>query len=322
MLARSLPAQVEFFNLPLRALLAGAIALLLAVAGTASAQPTLDTDLRTTFAAADPPAGSETEDGAGFTPFNSIVSWGGPAACSTPPNDPTFTSVTATQNSTVSPLSYSGTGTATAVADGGSCGCSVTAISGYHIVFTADASYDVAMSGTFEDGNFTLSAQAGSTFVSLVGFTGTHSDTLTIPPGTYDLNAAVLVVASFAADDFGTVETSFDFSVQLSPSVAVGVAEGPAASPTLFLMAPQPNPSRSVTFLGLDLDRTADVSLTVYDLSGRVVRKLVDGPLAAGRHRVSWDGRDQRGSRVASGMYFLRALTEGRSTTRRIIRLD
>ncbi|MBM4119035.1 hypothetical protein FJ251_15135, partial [bacterium] len=46
--------------------------------------------------------------------------------------------------------------------------------------------------------------------------------------------------------------------------------------------------------------------LEVYDLAGRRVRTLVDGPLPAAQHEAIWDGADAAGRRLASGVYFVR----------------
>ena len=49
------------------------------------------------------------------------------------------------------------------------------------------------------------------------------------------------------------------------------------------------------------------VRIGVYDVAGRRVVSLVDGPQTQGTHRLGWDGRDDQGRRVSSGAYFLRA---------------
>ena len=48
------------------------------------------------------------------------------------------------------------------------------------------------------------------------------------------------------------------------------------------------------------------VDIGVYDIAGRRVRTLARGPQSPGRHVTSWDGRDERGAEVRSGMYFVR----------------
>jgi flagellar hook assembly protein FlgD len=46
--------------------------------------------------------------------------------------------------------------------------------------------------------------------------------------------------------------------------------------------------------------------LSVFDVGGRLVARLLDGPVSAGRHHAVWDGRDAHGSVVAPGVYFCR----------------
>ncbi len=66
-----------------------------------------------------------------------------------------------------------------------------------------------------------------------------------------------------------------------------------------------PNPFNPETTIRYDLSSDAIVSLTIYNITGQVVRKLVDGAsLAAGQYQAVWDGRNESGVGVASGMYF------------------
>ena len=66
-----------------------------------------------------------------------------------------------------------------------------------------------------------------------------------------------------------------------------------------------PNPFNPETTIRYDLSSDAIVSLTIYNIAGQVVRKLVDGEsLAAGQYQAVWDGRSESGASVASGMYF------------------
>ena len=60
-------------------------------------------------------------------------------------------------------------------------------------------------------------------------------------------------------------------------------------------------------------------SLRVYDVSGRLVRTLVDGALAAGDHEVLWRGRDDGGREVASGVYLYRLEADGVSESRPMV---
>jgi hypothetical protein len=71
-----------------------------------------------------------------------------------------------------------------------------------------------------------------------------------------------------------------------------------------------PNPCNPRTAIEFDLTEGVATTLGIYNLSGRRVRTLVNGIVAAGHHRVPWDGTDDSGNRVASGVYVYR-LTAG-----------
>ena len=61
--------------------------------------------------------------------------------------------------------------------------------------------------------------------------------------------------------------------------------------------------------------------LEVLDVGGRRVRILLDERRPAGRHRVTWDGRDHYGGLVADGVYFLRLTANGETLTRKAVKV-
>jgi hypothetical protein len=81
----------------------------------------------------------------------------------------------------------------------------------------------------------------------------------------------------------------------------------------------EPNPFRSGTTIRFSLPRAEHAMLRVFNVEGRVVRTLVDGAMGAGQHATVWDGRDSRGQRLASGVYFYRLETPGGSITRKTV---
>jgi hypothetical protein len=82
-----------------------------------------------------------------------------------------------------------------------------------------------------------------------------------------------------------------------------------------------PNPARESATLRFSLASAGHVRMTVYDVGGRVVRTLVDGPQTAGQHDVQWDGNDDRGSRLPAGVYSYRVQSGGSSRARRLVLL-
>ncbi len=95
------------------------------------------------------------------------------------------------------------------------------------------------------------------------------------------------------------------FSITFTEPVAVGDAPGRP----LGLAIDVANPLRAGGRIVVSTERATDVELTVYSATGRRVRALGSGMFDAGRHEVTWDGRDDAGQDVAAGVY----LVEGRS---------
>lgn len=75
------------------------------------------------------------------------------------------------------------------------------------------------------------------------------------------------------------------------------------------LLAAVPNPFNPRTELRFELARAGRVQLEIYDVRGRRVRNLVDRDLGAGPHTTSFDGCDDDGAALASGVYYVRILT-------------
>jgi hypothetical protein len=80
----------------------------------------------------------------------------------------------------------------------------------------------------------------------------------------------------------------------------------------------RPNPFVSSTDLRFTIDRPGRVELSLFDVSGRLVRTLVSGELDAGEHVAIWDGRDDRGRPMPAGTYFSRLNGAGASGSRKI----
>ncbi len=100
------------------------------------------------------------------------------------------------------------------------------------------------------------------------------------------------------------------YAIQVPVSPTVGIE--PVASPSIVtaLEPSFPNPFRPSTTIPFTLAESGPVRLSVYGADGRLIAQLIEGEQAAGRHIVSWDGRDRNGQRLPSGVYFF-ALNAG-----------
>lgn len=146
----------------------------------------------------------------------------------------------------------------------------------------APAGSGTAMSGTFTSSQVNVSLAI---------------DTSVLPAGTTTL----WVRGRDAAGNWGNAS---GLLVQVN-SVGADVQDG-AMPKTFALYANSPNPFRPSTFIRFDLPTSTAVTLSVYDLSGRRVRSLVEGAADAGAHAIEWDGMDDAGRAVGSGVYFYR----------------
>ena len=69
----------------------------------------------------------------------------------------------------------------------------------------------------------------------------------------------------------------------------------------------------------LVLPHESEVHAAIYDVAGREVARLLDGPANSGTSTIHWDGRDALGARVPAGMHLLRVRVDGVALTRPII---
>jgi flagellar hook capping protein FlgD len=120
---------------------------------------------------------------------------------------------------------------------------------------------------------------------------------------------------AMAIADIHCASGDFDWGLYLSNAVAWlggAVADLPdrpiGQSITLELTGPNPfNPSTTIAYSS---SAPGLANLSVYDISGRLVKTLVDDRIGAGQKTAEWNGKDLTGKRVASGTYFLRLKTD------------
>ena len=120
---------------------------------------------------------------------------------------------------------------------------------------------------------------------------------------------------------FGVPGGAFVFINQNSLPTAVA---GEQATPSAFVLgANYPNPFNPATTIPLSVPDGAEaVDVAIYNLSGQLVRQVWTGPLVAGEHRLTWDGRDQQGRLVASGAYLYQVRVGDQLRTRKMVKLE
>lgn len=98
-----------------------------------------------------------------------------------------------------------------------------------------------------------------------------------------------------------------------------GLASAAGRSASLSLEAPVPSPFHSSCAIAFTLDRAGRARLAVFDPQGRRIAVLADGAMPAGRHSVSWNGREDSGRLARSGIYWVRLETSAGATSRPLV---
>jgi hypothetical protein len=121
-------------------------------------------------------------------------------------------------------------------------------------------------------------------------------------------------------DRFEMAKNVFDWMQFVTNICCIGYAD--AEIPSAFKLSQNfPNPFNPSTTIKFDMKEKGPVTLKVYDVAGRLVRTLEDGVRDAGAYSILWDGRNNIGSEVASGIYFYKMETNGFIETRKMVML-
>lgn len=118
------------------------------------------------------------------------------------------------------------------------------------------------------------------------------------------------------------VQVSWDAAFWLQGTIrtVTGVESSNEEIPTRYeLRQNYPNPFNPSTVISFQLPVSSEVSLEIFNATGQFVKQVAGGKFASGRHQVVWDGRDERGNRVASGAYFYQIATGDFQSTRQML---
>ena len=133
-----------------------------------------------------------------------------------------------------------------------------------------------------------------------------------------DGDTDLVVLGTSPASDHGGV---FVLTNQGTPATAVA---SETTTPTAFALgANYPNPFNPATTIPLVVPAGAkNVDLTIYNMLGQPMRQVWTGPLPAGEHELTWDGRDAQGQPVAAGVYVYRLQVDEQTRTRKMVKIE
>lgn len=138
---------------------------------------------------------------------------------------------------------------------------------------------------------------------------------------TYQFAGGVVVGRLEVDGVYATSYDNFAYGFRYQPS---GVASQESPSPTEqeLRLSALPNPFLTRSTLSFFLDREEAVTLDIYNLEGRRIRRLLNQRLSPGRHQVVWDGSDPAGLPVSPGLYFVRLHASSMTETARLMKLE
>ncbi len=120
-------------------------------------------------------------------------------------------------------------------------------------------------------------------------------------------------------DRLDLVQNIMDYFGKTAPGTGTGIVDG---APVNTLAQAYPNPFNPVTKIAYSVKDAGRVTVRVYNAAGRTVRTLLDEETAAGTDgHVVWDGRNDRGERCGSGVYFYRIEAPGFAASRKMVML-
>ncbi len=205
-------------------------------------------------------------------------------------------------------LGYYGAGTAPMDRPARPTGLTASLVSGASVLsWSRNAEPDVAYYAVYCD--------------TVAGFTPSAANRVaTTPDTTWSLGVLTdTLYCVVSAVDTSGYAGGYSDPVTSAPATATPVL--PAKPLRTALEPAVPNPFNPTTTIGFSLAERAHVRLVVFDVSGRRVRTLVDATRAPAHYRVTWDGRTDRGARVASGVYFYRLEAGAFRSTRKMVLL-
>jgi len=133
----------------------------------------------------------------------------------------------------------------------------------------------------------------------------------------------MLETDSYSFSHIGSVEDGrFAVVAGTSEFLAGYIESSQEALPDGFVLHQNyPNPFNPQTTVAFDLAHSGDVELTVFNVLGRKVKTVFDGKLLKGHHEFDWDGTNDAGTSIASGVYFYRLQTSSGTKARKMLLL-
>jgi hypothetical protein len=135
--------------------------------------------------------------------------------------------------------------------------------------------------------------------------------------GNDEILISLIHIVEQPGDDWGRFETRI-----YRPDTVTSITSSTDNIPESHELSQNyPNPFNSYTSINFQVPRTSQVIIKVFDLLGEEVAKVFEGEVSIGKHRITWDGKDQNSNPVNSGIYFIQFISDNIQKTIKTILL-
>ena len=168
----------------------------------------------------------------------------------------------------------------------------------------------------------TATIQAPFCLIDGVGGEHQHMNVIVMPESFLQLSVSFIPTGS------GTFEKTLTLNTDATtPTITInlsGIGEVVSNDDNVLqtitaLKGNFPNPFNPTTEIAYSLKETGKVKIEIYNLKGQLVKTLVNDTMPQGEHRITWNGKDQRGNGVASGIYMYRMETPSYTKTKKMM---
>ena len=147
---------------------------------------------------------------------------------------------------------------------------------------------------------------------------GDGTGTFEFTPGSSDAGSYAGITVTAQDNGLPSLSDSLSFTLTVDDVGAIDDDDG-GLPKTYALRQNYPNPFNPTTTIRYELPTASDLKLTIYDVQGRQVRELASGRMNAGRYQLDWNGQNDAGVQVASGVYLYRIRANDYVLTRKML---
>lgn len=180
------------------------------------------------------------------------------------------------------------------------------------------ARYDIRYSRYSISGTDTVGWWNAATIVNTIGKVPAapgHRDSVLITSVTYGTRYYAMMRIADEVPNWSRFSNLASFDVVTAVEVEAGTPAPPAR------VQAAPNPFASSTAIRFSIPADGNTQVSAYDVQGRLVRRIHQGALTAGTHALPWDGLDDAGREVRSGIYFIRIHSGVTSISTKVFRV-